>query len=386
MDHLRAGPQKYDVIASHPLGRKEWADAWVDGFKEHGYHVSVAYVTTHEANSLLGVVDRYQRDRDSKGYGRWLDPRSHDEYYDAIPNVAHHLESEGRVDSLFVVNRDGRVLYANHRDPETGEMRSPLGAREAILAERNRPPTPEESEDFERKVAHLRDERLRRNGKPEELPHIVDQAELRHAQRPAPSPAHDAEPLSIGDALRSEEGRKEPSARSGTEASPEVPLPRRRVESESENSGSSSGGERLAPSSTGNGSGPHPAPDAPPRSDTAPARPAPGPSSEAATENHVDARRGGQEDIPSEPPKPARARAGDEPAGGSVPEEDPRQRIARSSERLRADRAEHRESAMRTRSAADQRIRHERAEEERRRGTERPGPSERDERDHGPET
>ncbi|MEU3024334.1 zeta toxin family protein [Nocardiopsis alba] len=156
MDHLRAGSPKYDVVASHPLGRKEWAESWVRGFSDEGYHTSVAFVASHESNSLLGIADRYQTSRDERGYGRWVGRRWHDDFYRNIPEVAHDLESRGLVDSIYVTNRDGRILYENHRGSD-GRMRDPLGARDTIKAERDRQPTAEETERFESRVSYLED-------------------------------------------------------------------------------------------------------------------------------------------------------------------------------------------------------------------------------------
>ncbi|AFR09529.1 zeta toxin family protein [Nocardiopsis alba ATCC BAA-2165] len=156
MDHLRSGSPQYDVVASHPLGRKEWAESWVRGFSDEGYHTSVAFVASHESNSLLGIADRYQTLRDEEGYGRWVGRRSHDDFYRNIPEVAHDLESRGLVDSIYVTNRDGRILYENHRGSD-GRMRDPLGARDTIKAERDRQPTEGEVEDFESRVSYLED-------------------------------------------------------------------------------------------------------------------------------------------------------------------------------------------------------------------------------------
>src|SRR5689334_18662442 len=81
MKHLREGEPQYDVLASHPLAREEWAKQWVNGFKEQGYRVSVAYVATNHANSTIGLAERYQNGVDNEGGGRWLDPDLHDKFY-----------------------------------------------------------------------------------------------------------------------------------------------------------------------------------------------------------------------------------------------------------------------------------------------------------------
>lgn len=245
MDHLRAGDTKYDVVASHPLGRADWAEGWVKGFSDEGYHVSVAFVATHESNSLLGIADRYQTARDQYGGGRWLPPEAHDRFYSEIPDVAHHLESQGLVDSMYVTNRDGDLLYENHRGLD-GNMRHQLGARDTIVQERAREPTDEEVRGFGESTAYLRDpERLGPSQKAEPVhPLVTDtavEAERRHREhrlestgRKGPSVSETTLPEALREAARRDAeraaypGREAPGGRRpdpGRPVGPETPTP-----------------------------------------------------------------------------------------------------------------------------------------------------------------
>ncbi|MFE6386080.1 zeta toxin family protein [Nocardiopsis dassonvillei] len=243
MDHLRAGETKYDVVASHPLGRKDWAEGWVRGFSDEGYHVSVAFVATHDSNSLLGIADRYQSSRDEEGVGRWLRPEAHDRFYSEIPDVAHYLESRGLVDSMYVTNRDGGLLYENHRGPD-GNMRDALGARDTIVRERAREPTAAEVSHFASRMAYLRDpERLGPDQEAEPVHPLVSEtaaeAERRHrehrlesAGRKGPSVSETTLPEALREAVgRDAEriagpGRETPEPRHSPEqSSPPSPAP-----------------------------------------------------------------------------------------------------------------------------------------------------------------
>jgi hypothetical protein len=70
LDHLRKGETQYDVVASAPLQWEDGAKQWVDGFANENYRVSVVYVATNDANSLLGVANRHQQAKDDTGVGR----------------------------------------------------------------------------------------------------------------------------------------------------------------------------------------------------------------------------------------------------------------------------------------------------------------------------
>ncbi|MEU3017719.1 zeta toxin family protein [Nocardiopsis sp. NPDC007018] len=151
------GGPKYDVVASFPFARPEGVTSWLRPFSARGYGTTVVFTATHESNSVLGIAHRYQKDRDDalKGYGRWVEPTLHDVVYAESPPLAHALESTGRVDHIYVVNRDAEVLYENHRGAD-GTMSEPLGAAKAIVQERIRAPTPKEIKDFDSAVAYMR--------------------------------------------------------------------------------------------------------------------------------------------------------------------------------------------------------------------------------------
>ncbi|MGW6277240.1 zeta toxin family protein [Kribbella sp. NPDC055071] len=181
LDPLRNGDAQYDVIASAPLHREMLAKGWVDEFRTPNYRVALVYVVAHEASSALGRAVRLQQARDDTGIGRWVDPAlavSADRLY---PDTAQLLESTAYVDDLYAVDRDGYVLYENHRGPD-GLMPEPWRVKEAILAECNRPPTPAEHEQFLATAVPL----LGRGDLPTVVREEVRTAMEKHNARPAP--------------------------------------------------------------------------------------------------------------------------------------------------------------------------------------------------------
>ncbi|GAA2843133.1 zeta toxin family protein [Kribbella solani] len=179
LDNLRA--QQCDVIASSPLQSEAATDFWVDGFRPHGYRMAAVFIATNEANSLLGMADRYQRSKDTVGFGRWLAKQLHDNAFAGMPDAAHAAEIFAKFDDIYVVDRDGNVLYENHRD-DLGLMPPPHGARQTILDERDRPPTPAENEYFLSTATPL----LNRTDLEPPVRHVVETAMRLHSARPAP--------------------------------------------------------------------------------------------------------------------------------------------------------------------------------------------------------
>lgn len=135
MEHLRAG--RVDVVCCPSLGRADQAASWVEGFRDAGYRVEVAFVATHASNSRFAIVDRHARERAHQGFGRWVSEARHDRLYLGVPNTVEFLETHRLADSVYVLSRDGEILYADHRR-EDGRGTEPFG-RIALEAERGRP-------------------------------------------------------------------------------------------------------------------------------------------------------------------------------------------------------------------------------------------------------
>lgn len=134
MEHIRAS--RVDVVCGHSLGRADQAASWVKGFRDAGYRVEVAFVATHASHSRFAIVDRHARARTHQGFGRWVSEARHDRLYLGVPNTVEFLETHRLADSVYVLSRDGEVLYADHRRDD-GREKEPFG-RIALEAERGR--------------------------------------------------------------------------------------------------------------------------------------------------------------------------------------------------------------------------------------------------------
>ena len=181
--HLRLSDPPYDLIASAPLEGEDVTRRWVDRFRPADYRVVLVYAVTNEANSALGRANRYQLGRDDTGIGRWvLDSALGSRADNAIPDIALAIEAASYVDDLYIVDRDGYVLYENHRG-EDGLMAPPFLARDKALAEHLRPATPAEHDWFVVTASPL----LKRgNELAGPVADLVRWAWDRHEQRPVP--------------------------------------------------------------------------------------------------------------------------------------------------------------------------------------------------------
>jgi hypothetical protein len=155
LDSLLSADPPYDVVTSAWLETEDRAKQAADIFHNAGHRTVMVYVATNEADSLLAIANRYQQSKDTTGSGRWVDRELHDQVYPGIPDAAHAVEAGGYADDIYVVDRAGNVLYENHRNAD-GTMQAPLGAKAALIAERDRPPTLEEHQHFVETARSLR--------------------------------------------------------------------------------------------------------------------------------------------------------------------------------------------------------------------------------------
>ncbi|TCC31318.1 zeta toxin family protein [Kribbella sindirgiensis] len=188
LDSLLTADPPYDVVTSAWLETPERAQQTLEPFRNAGHRVVAVYVATNEADSLLAIADRYQQAKDAAGNGRWVDPRMHNAVYQRVPDAAHAVETLGYADDIYVVDRAGNVLYENHRRADGSLEREP-GAREAIVAERNRPPTPAEQQRF---VGTARALRERGDELEPAVDDVVREAMRKQVERPAAMPSQPA--------------------------------------------------------------------------------------------------------------------------------------------------------------------------------------------------
>jgi hypothetical protein len=122
----------------------------------------------------LGVLDRYQQEREAFGGGRFV--ANPDRSYPGVLATAEMIDSGHLADEVYVYARGGRQLYSNLL-AAPGRWARPAGSAVAISAERERPWTAEETRWFTERVTQLAHEpsQLGRSWWPQ-LAAIVDAA------------------------------------------------------------------------------------------------------------------------------------------------------------------------------------------------------------------
>jgi UDP-N-acetylglucosamine kinase len=106
--------QRADVVVSATFGDPQSGERQIQRFREAGYKVEVAAIGVHQTHSELSVVERYQSAREKRGFGRYVPEDIRDSAYEGLPDTVAHVETGKLADAVYVYDRGGHQVYANH--------------------------------------------------------------------------------------------------------------------------------------------------------------------------------------------------------------------------------------------------------------------------------
>jgi predicted ABC-type ATPase len=98
--------QKKNLIIDTTLGDGDNAVAMIKNLQAQGYEVEVRAIATHWLESELGVDDRFTRDLNKKGFGRYVPEDIRTSVYDALPATLDQVRAETGV-PVSIYNREG---------------------------------------------------------------------------------------------------------------------------------------------------------------------------------------------------------------------------------------------------------------------------------------
>ena len=135
----------------------------IEHIKEQGYKIDIMIMAVHEKVSRLGVIDRYEKQKERNGYGRLTSMESHDEAARNLPNTASAIEQKSPIDSISVYNRACECLYRNdHCQEKTSPGKD---VKTAIRSEVQRPLSVEEQKTYKKTISDTI-ERMQKRGAP----------------------------------------------------------------------------------------------------------------------------------------------------------------------------------------------------------------------------
>lgn len=145
VDHVIT--QRLNAVVAATFSSSQRVAEKITRFREAGYRVEVAYLAVDDCRSRLSVLARYQQQRATYGYGRYVPPEVQAEAYTSLLSTAELIERDSLADTVYVFSRDGELA---------GNRAHSTGASQMIGAVRSRPWTAEQTMHFSDTALELR--------------------------------------------------------------------------------------------------------------------------------------------------------------------------------------------------------------------------------------
>jgi len=101
----------------------------VERFSKAGYTVNARVLGVHPEISSVATFLRYEDEIKNYGYGRAVDPKTHQASVEGLEKTVKALEQQGKVNCITVVSREGNVL--DQCSPKKGERKASLAIKKA---------------------------------------------------------------------------------------------------------------------------------------------------------------------------------------------------------------------------------------------------------------
>ena len=133
---------KRNIIFEGTMRNPQPLMSTIEHIKKQGYKIDIMIMAVQEKVSRLGVIARYEKQKERNGYGRLTSMESHDEAAKNLPDTAAEIEQKSPIDSISVYNRACECLYRNdHCQEKTSPGKD---VKTAIRSEVQRPLSMEE--------------------------------------------------------------------------------------------------------------------------------------------------------------------------------------------------------------------------------------------------
>lgn len=129
--------EKYNIIFEGTMKNNRIADESITELEKLGYTVVVRGIATCDLESRMSILERYEGQVSTKGWGRLVTTEHHNQTYNGMPNTIDYIESTGKYDVLEIFARgetpDQPInVYATHNDAEKEKINLALKDKKAI--------------------------------------------------------------------------------------------------------------------------------------------------------------------------------------------------------------------------------------------------------------
>lgn len=116
--------------------------ATMEALRAAGYAVDARALAVNPRLSEQGILQRYELQKATRGFGRMTTPEAHQAAYDGMLGTLERIEGDKLADRVTIFRRRGEAIYSN--ELREGQWTHAPRARETVEAERARPMSLEE--------------------------------------------------------------------------------------------------------------------------------------------------------------------------------------------------------------------------------------------------
>jgi hypothetical protein len=133
-----ARERHFNLIIEGTMRRPEVVEATLSGLRDAGYRTEARVLAIPPELSWLGVLQRYEAQREDRGYGRMSERGSHDAAVQGLPRSVALIEDKGLADRLTVLRRGDQVLFQNDWQAAMRQWSQPADGARVVSVELSR--------------------------------------------------------------------------------------------------------------------------------------------------------------------------------------------------------------------------------------------------------
>lgn len=162
---------KYNFIFEGTMRTNAICDT-IKRIKSKGFEVKIKVLSVNGVESLLCTIERYEEQKNGKGYGRMTPSESHRAAYYGMLNTLEEIEKERCFDTLEILTRKGEIIYSNDINNNIIYSKYDMSLCDTLV--KNRKEQKLSMEEVEKRLKAISKSREERGDSPLEIDDIIE--------------------------------------------------------------------------------------------------------------------------------------------------------------------------------------------------------------------
>lgn len=129
--------RRVNVVIEGTMRDPDKVAATMQNFRAAGYFVDARVLAVNERMSQLGVLLRYEEQKQDAGFGRMTTPEAHKAAYSGMLTSLDRVHAQRLTDRLTILDRTGGIIHLDSLSAD--HWQTPMSPRAVVEAERARP-------------------------------------------------------------------------------------------------------------------------------------------------------------------------------------------------------------------------------------------------------